>query len=210
MSGDPYIDPDTGVLRNLLGISDPTALAYAEAEITALRLASLAERPLPGDYDLDHLRAFHRFIFGDIYPWAGEIRTVSIAKGQPFCLPQHIDAFAADVFHTLARRDHLRGLERSGFIAGLTDLIGHINALHPFRDGNGRTQRAFCSQLADQAGYRIAWERMDSTANVSASRAALAGDNVPMRALLDRIVEPTPHTISPPDPREPPLDHRGS
>ncbi len=96
-AGDPYLDPASGVLRNLLGITDAAELARAEAALSASRLIDLERRRLPGRYDLAHLQAFHRYILGDVYGWAGELRTVSIAKGSVFCLPQHLESYAADV-----------------------------------------------------------------------------------------------------------------
>ncbi len=84
---DPYLDPAGGVLRNRLGITDAGELARAEAALSASRIVDLERRRLPGRYDLAHLRAFHRLILGDVYDWAGELRTVSIAKGSVFCLP---------------------------------------------------------------------------------------------------------------------------
>uniref|UniRef100_UPI003F497525 Fic/DOC family protein n=1 Tax=Pseudonocardia sp. CA-138482 TaxID=3240023 RepID=UPI003F497525 len=203
MSGwDPYLDLTTGVLRNRLGITDPAELAMAEAELTALRLVELRRSPIPGAYDLDHLRAFHRFIFGDVYRWAGEVRTVSIGKGQLFCLPQHIEAFAGEIFGRLAGRRFLRGLGREEFLDRLAELLGDINALHPFREGNGRAQRAFLAQLARDAGYPLRWTAMNPEENVEASRRALQGDNGPLRAMLDALLgdgEPP----RPPAPRSP-------
>ena len=76
------------MLRNRFGITDPDRLRVVEADLTAAALADLGTRILPGGYDLIHLRLFHAEIFGDLYPWAGEIRTVGIAKSDPFCLPQ--------------------------------------------------------------------------------------------------------------------------
>ena len=78
MSWDPYLDLRSGVLRNRLGITDAAELARAEAELTSYRLIELRTRPLPGSYDLPHLQAFHRYIFGDVYDWAGELRTVTL------------------------------------------------------------------------------------------------------------------------------------
>jgi cell filamentation protein len=89
---DPYLDPVSGVMRNLLGIADPGELGRVEAALSASRLVDLERRRLPGSYDVDHLRAFHRYILGDIYDWAGELRTVSIARGSVFCLPQHLSS----------------------------------------------------------------------------------------------------------------------
>jgi cell filamentation protein len=84
---DPYRDAGSGVLRNRLGITDPNELEVAEADFSAVRLAGLQQRPLPGDYDLAHMQRFHERIFGDVYPWAGQLRTVVIAKGGTFCVP---------------------------------------------------------------------------------------------------------------------------
>jgi len=81
-AGDPYLDPASGVLRNLLGITDAAKLARAEAALSASRLIDLERRRLPGRYDLAHLQAFHRYILGDVYDWAGQLRTVSIDQQQ--------------------------------------------------------------------------------------------------------------------------------
>jgi cell filamentation protein len=172
-AGDPYADPASGVLRNLLGITDAAELAQAEAALSASRLIDLELRRLPGRYDLAHLQAFHRYILGDIYGWAGQLRTVSIAKGSVFCLPQHLESYAADVFGRLGAADRLRGLARDPFIAALAGFLADVNALHPFREGNGRAQRAFFSQLAHDAGHHIAWVRMDPGRNMAASATAL-------------------------------------
>jgi fido (protein-threonine AMPylation protein) len=84
MTTDPYVDPDRGLLRNRLGIADAQRLREVEAGLTLAALADLGSRVLPGTYDLAHLQGFHREIFGDLYPWAGEIRVVGIARSDPF------------------------------------------------------------------------------------------------------------------------------
>jgi cell filamentation protein len=84
---------------------------------------------------------------------------------------------------------HLRGRDRQGFLDGLSTLLAEVNALHPFREGNGRTQRAFLSHLARDAGYRLRWEHVDRDANIDGARAAADGDLAPMRALLEPVVE---------------------
>lgn len=191
MSGDPYLDPRSGVFRNRLGLTDRAALSAAEERLSLTRIDQLKRRRLPGRYDLDHLRAFHWTIFQDVYPWAGQLRTVLIVKaGGSFCLPHLITPTAADLFDRLAAAGHLRGRDRTGFLDGLTPLLAEINALHPFREGNGRTQRAFLTQLARDAGFRLRWETVDRDANIDAARAAADGDLAPLRALLDPVVQP--------------------
>lgn len=204
MTFDPYLDLDAGVLRNKLGITDRARLAEAEADLTTLRLADLRRTPLPGRYDLDHLRAIHHSMFQDVYDWAGALRTVSIGKGMLFCLPQHLEGFAGDIFGRLARKDHLRGLARPEFVADLTNLLADVNALHPFREGNGRTQRAFLAQMALDAGYRIRWADMVPTTNNEASYESLAGNNAPLAAMLEDLVdEIQPPTGKHSEPRPP-------
>ena len=200
---DPFLDPVSGVLRNRLGITDEAMLRQAEADFSAARLAQLHRHPLAGAYDLRHLCGFHARIFGDVYPWAGEIRTVSISKEDPFCLPQHISSFAVQVFTRLTAADRLKGRGREDFLDGLTELLADLNALHPFREGNGRTQRAFCSQLAREAGHHIRWALMDPRENIPASRASLRGDNEALRCLLERVDDRADPSSVAPQPRPP-------
>ena len=188
MTWDPYLDLQSGLLRNRLGITDAGELRHVEAALTASRIYDLIRSPIPGAYDLAHLRAFHRQIFQDLYDWAGELRTVSIGRGRLFSLPQHLEADAGELFGWLARAEHLRGRDRAAFVDDLTELYADLNALHPFRDGNGRTQRAFLGQLAVDAGHPIHWAAMDPAENNAASKAAQAGDNDALRALLDLLV----------------------
>lgn len=193
MAADPYVYPGTRVLRNTYGIRDAAELSRRENDAVTVRLLQLRLDPLAGNYDLEHLRAFHRHIFGDVYPWAGEIRTIAIAKTDLFALPQHIEPFLAGVLDKLSAEQYLRGLDRVHIVDRLTHYLAEINAAHPFREGNGRTQRAFIGQLANQAGYRIAWERAEPACNIDASIAAMRGDNAPLRTMLGELVEPLSH-----------------
>ena len=184
MADDPYVYPGTSVLRNRFGLRDAAELAQREARITTARTIELTERPIPGAYDLAHLRAFHRHIFGDVYDWAGQIRTVAIAKGDLFALPDHIEPYLSNVLRQLPAERHLRGLPHDRFVDRLTHYLGEINSVHPFREGNGRTQRAFLQQLADEAGYHLDWTKLDADRNIAASQAAHRGNERPMRRML--------------------------
>ncbi|MCZ4496407.1 MAG: filamentation induced by cAMP protein Fic, partial [Thermoleophilia bacterium] len=156
---DPYVDPASGCLRNRLGITNRIDLQNAERSASLLREQSIRLHGLPGDYDLPHLQAFHRSVFQDVYPWAGEIRTCELARTHPFCRPEYIEEQATQLFTNLADEDHLRQLERTDFVDRLTHYFSEINAIHPFREGNGRTQRIFFEQLARDAGYALDWSR---------------------------------------------------
>jgi cell filamentation protein len=187
MPEDPYSDPVTGVLYNKLGLGTAAGLEAAEREITHAALILLDESPVSPSYDLPHLQEIHKRIFGDIYEWAGQIRTVAIAKGAMFCLPQYIDSSAAVIFGELHDEDCLRGLRRDAFVGRLAHYLGEVNALHPFREGNGRAQRAFFGQLARDAGFTLAWQHLAPARNVEASAAIMRGDPEPMREMLDAL-----------------------
>jgi cell filamentation protein len=185
---DPYADPVTGVLRNKLGLSAAGELETAEREITHAALIFLKESPVVPGYDLKHLCAVHRRIFGDIYDWAGQLRTVAIAKGSWFCLPQYIESAAAGIFRALHSESLLRGLSRDVFTERLTYYLGEVNAVHPFREGNGRAQRAFFEQLASDAGFILDWQHLDADRNIAASAAIMHGDPAPMQKMLNELV----------------------
>jgi cell filamentation protein len=189
MPDDPYSDLVTGVLLNKLGLGTAAGLEAAEREITHAALILLHESPVAATYDLLHLRETHRRIFGDIYEWAGQIRTVTIAKGATFCLPQYIESAAGVMFGELGGENFLRGLTRDAFIERLAYYLGEVNALHPFREGNGRTQRAFFGQLARDAGFALSWQHLDVARNIEASVASMRGDLEPMRKMLDTLVK---------------------
>jgi cell filamentation protein len=190
LTNDPYVDPDTGVLVNLLGFADPVALERSEAEYAALGMAELDIRPLVGNYDVAHLQAFHRHLFGDVYPWAGDFRTVNIARTALFGDWRHIRTYLDHVFADLRAEQRLAGLSLDAFVPRLAHYLGEVNAAHPFREGNGRTQRSFFRQLAREAGWSLRWSTTTADENTAASEASLRGDHAPLEALLHRAIAP--------------------
>lgn len=156
---DPYVYPN-GVLINLLGLRETAILNEAEADFASARIIQLQEVPLKGDFSLGHLRSLHQFIFQDIYPWAGELRQVGIGKNDTIFLPhEEIEAAFHVVEARLARSDFFAGLhgDLSGFASEAGAALGAINHIHPFREGNGRTQREFLDLLARRAGFLLEW-----------------------------------------------------
>jgi cell filamentation protein len=187
------------VLRNRLGITDALELARVEAELVgAAELVLYRERPISGRYDLAHLQAVHRHLFGEVYDWAGELRTVDIAKGHTlFARVQHVEREAHRVFDELrAKSHHLRGLDREGFTTEIGCLLGDLNALHPFRDGNGRAQRGFVQLQARDAGWQLAWAQINPAENVVRSAVAMA-DRDALIPLLEGIVSPLGEAVPP-------------
>lgn len=182
---DPYVDPTTGVLRNRLGISDQAELDKVEATFAAVRSYELAVNPVPGDFDLAHLQQIHRRLFGDVYDWAGQLRTVDISKGTTrFASHQQIASYAPQITRPLARDQRLQGLSPEQFSSRAGHYLGELNVLHPFREGNGRSIREFIGQLARDAGYGIDWQEIDRAAMTRASIEAYEGDSSRMASLI--------------------------
>jgi cell filamentation protein len=186
---DPYLDQETGVLINRLGISDAEVLEQAEADISAVAIATLGERQHEGDFDLEHLNDIHFEIFHDIYPWAGELRTVDLAKDDTkFANCEFLEKAAVGIFNNLHAEKLLDGLEGGVYVERFAHYYSEVNILHPFREGNGRTQRAFFTQLAAKAGKFVAWDKMDGDKNITASALAYKGDESQLVVVLKALI----------------------
>lgn len=187
---DPYVQSATGCLRNKLGLTEPARLAVVEARIVSIRDVAVARDTIPGDYNLDHLRSFHRALFQDLYAWAGETRTVDIAKADSrFCHWRYVDDETSSVLGELAGDGHLLGYNRVAFVEALAKYYGELNARHPFREGNGRALRAFLRQLAAAAGFHLDWSELSSANNIEACRAnLLTADTGLLVSVLDPVV----------------------
>lgn len=185
---DTYVYPGTEILRNKADIHDQLALDAFEADASAVRMLELIANPIPGRFDLKHLCAVHQYLFQDVYEWAGELRTVDINRGASrFGNFGLIERYLNAELGILAAENFLRDLAPEKFAARLAHCMGEINAAHPFRDGNGRVQRQFCVQLADQAGYFIDFETVDQAKMYEVMIASFNGDEGPLTDLLLEI-----------------------
>jgi fido (protein-threonine AMPylation protein) len=182
---DEYTDLATGVLKNRLGITDEATLEQTEAQFVAQRSHELVQDPIPGAFDLPHLQAIHRHLFGDLYEWAGHLRTVDVIKDTSrFAHHAYLERAAGTIFRELAQENYLRGLEPAAFSRRAAHYLAELNALHPFREGNGRAQREFLSQLAREHDYAIAWEHITQADMLDASRRSFSGDLAPLTTLI--------------------------
>lgn len=192
LEADPYIDPDTGILRNLLSLTKIEELEKAEADITTSAILDLTKHPVPGNFDLAHLQAIHRELFKLIYLWAGELRTVEVTKGSTkFAGVEFLEQAAKQVFGSLHAESLLKELPDKAYAERLAHYYSEINILHPFRDGNGRTERVFFTLLAAESNRRIAWKLMGPEENLTASIAAYTGDDTKLVRMFQSLVEPS-------------------
>lgn len=186
---DVYCIPGTAVLKNKAGITNQDLLDEYEADFTAIRILELAHTPVEGSFDLAHLCKIHAYLFQDVYEWAGEIRSVDIIRGDSrFCNVRQIQSYSNTVFSELASENYLIGLELKVFASQLAHYLSEINAIHPFREGNGRVQRLFISQLAEQSGYSLDYSSLNQTEIYPVMQASFLGNEEPLAELILKIV----------------------
>lgn len=189
---DPYVDSQTGVLTNLANIRDAEKLERFEGEMSIMRQIELSADPIMGCFDLEHLQSIHRHLFQDIYIWAGKLRGIDISKGSTrFGSHLHIEAYLNQLFARLASERETWESSMSGvdMVERLSHYLGEINAAHPFRDGNGRTQRIFIGQLANRYGFLIRWDTMTAREMLEALIASFAGESESLASLLRANLE---------------------
>ncbi|MDM1769973.1 putative adenosine monophosphate-protein transferase Fic [Acinetobacter indicus] len=156
-----YCYPNSDILKNKLNIQDAAILQQAELELseTASIHIEFAEPP----YDLKYLQSIHRQLFSDLYEWAGELRQADIAKGNTrFCTFPRIEIEANKLFKQLEQQNYFQGLEKSVLIQKVADFYCELNVIHPFREGNGRTQRIFFEHLLAHCGYGVQWNNIEN------------------------------------------------
>ena len=143
-----YTDPATGLLKNLQDITDPDVLLFVESGAVTKRLQELYEQPIKIK-GIDNLLEIHKHLFQDIYIWAGKSRTVEISKdGKQFFPTSHFDNAFRYIDQLIAEFKKIPKDNKKIVAEKLAEILDNVNYLHPFREGNGRTQREFLRLLA--------------------------------------------------------------
>lgn len=185
-----YCYENTDVLINKLGIRDNEQLHAAERKLASIKISDISVEPVTGKFNLKHLQDIHKAIFLDIYSWAGKIRKVDIAKGNLFCRAQFIDSYSREIFGRLKQDKYLIGMDKKQAIRKLAEYMGDINALHPFREGNGRTQRQFIIYLAKVTGINLDFCKTDADQMMSASLKSFYTDYTGFEQVFSKIASP--------------------
>ena len=181
-------EPDFTVLQNRAGLRTQDGLDRFERRMVRQRI--MEDIPT-GDFDLDHLRAIHYHLFQDIYEWAGEIRTVELSKSDTGFLPQQfIERSVAQIHESITGQNYLRELSAGKFAERAAVIMGDVNHVHPFREGNGRTQLQFYKQLAERAGHTADLTRIDKDAWIEASIQSHDGSDALIRECLRATLPP--------------------
>jgi len=145
-----------------------------------------------GMLDRVHYLALHHHLFQDVYDWAGTIRRIRIGKGGNwFCYPEYIDREMTRVFAALKDAGHFLGANPKDFADKAAHFMAELNAIHPFREGNGRTQLTFLSMLAENAGLAFHDDLLDQDRVIGAMIDSFAGNERPLASLIAEIVSPS-------------------
>ncbi len=143
-----YTDPKTGILRNLAGLTDPEALLFFESGAVAKRIQELYENPIKIK-GIESLFTIHKHLFQDVYAWAGEKRKVEISKeGKQFFPTTHFENAFRYIDSLISEFRKISKNNKKQIAKKLAEILDTVNYLHPFREGNGRTQREFLRLLA--------------------------------------------------------------
>lgn len=180
--------PDFKVLKNKLGIKDGAKLDQAERGLVQTRVLEGAP---DGKFDATHVRAIHHHLFQDIYAWAGEYRTVEIGKGgRWFHNHGFIVQGMSEVERNLQAGKLGQGMNADKFGDYAADVISNLNYVHPFREGNGRTQMEFLRQLSDRAGHELQTEQIHRDVWILASQVSHSGTNDLLKAAITFAIDP--------------------
>ena len=179
-----YCYPDSNVLKNKLNIRDNKLLKTAEEEITLIKQMELLKNPIKGNFSKAHLMNIHKFIFEDIYSFAGKIRKEQISKADTlFYPPNLIDRELDKVFAKIKEKNMLKETDREKVFDNLAYVMTELNIIHPFREGNGRSIREFIRLMAKRMGYDLNWGNVDKEELLEASILSVDNYKVLIRVL---------------------------
>lgn len=182
--------PGTTVLINKLGLKSQEALDDIESVTVALRSAEIESEPSDAPFTFDFYCGLHERLFGDLYEWAGELRTIDFSKkGTSFYPANDLRELGNAKFARLKDMNDFQGLDRSELVDEITDLYHELNMLHPFREGNGRTQRLFFTLLLRRLGYNISFAECDTDELMMATIYAAQGITTYLHSFFEKILK---------------------
>lgn len=180
----------TTCLINKLGIRDEALLARTESAYVLAKASYLELHPLPGKFDLAHYQSIHRFLFSDLYEWAGELRKVDLSKKGTVFVPAAEVERCANAYFTRASQIDLSSMSAEETAFELADLYSTLNMIHPFREGNGRTQRIYFRQWAGQLSLEIDFSKIDADRFMVATIRAAQGVMDDLAGLFSELIQP--------------------
>lgn len=184
-----YCYENSNTLINKLEIRQQDVLQKYEAKITAAKLLGLRKKGISGNFDTKHLVEIHRYLFEDIYPFAGKFRNENIAKGEfRFAEWEYIEEELERLLKELQNENYLEEKNKNELAKRLAYYMSELNVLHPFREGNGRTIREFIRQLALKNGYVLNLKKVPPKEMLDASIKSII-DTTDLEKIMEECLE---------------------
>jgi len=182
------------ISSNLLGATNLKELHRKEKLLTNTKMLSLQENPIEGTLDYKHLKAIHKFLFAEVYSWAGQDRydaniTAKFGKDNTLFTPyEKLPSVSKVLFDALRDENYFKGQSKVEFIESASTFMNGLNILHPFREGNGRVQRIYMQYLAKNAGYALHFENISSEEMVQASIEGAQGNLLLLKEIFTKSI----------------------
>lgn len=181
---------NSAVLINKFDIRDEKQLDAMEQSVTSMLIAKASIEIPFENVDFDFYKNLHRYVFSDIYDWAGIVRKVDMSKkGTHFCPADRIEERGGKIFKRLKENEYLKVFRDDEFIIEFTDLYCDLNILHPFREGNGRIQRLFLSMLVNYLGKSLDFSETDKDELMIATIKSVSGDIFMLRDIFKKYIK---------------------
>ena len=148
--------PNSTILINKFDLRNQEALNKAESVAVTIHSIEIENEPLPDVFNFDFYCSLHRRLFCDVYPWAGELRKINLSKKSTnFYDFKDLKSYGELLFRQFEHFDKIKSLDKDAFAEWVAEIYNDLNMLHPFREGNGRTERLFITLVIRAAGYEI-------------------------------------------------------
>jgi cell filamentation protein len=188
IDADDFQLPGNSTLNNKLGITKPEALAAAVTECSSRRLAELQASPIRGGFDASHLQEIHRYLYQDVYDWAGELRRIE--KGET--TTPDLESALNRIFDRLNRENLLKGFDKDEWMRRATEYSEELRSLHPFFAGNDLAIQEFATELARKNNLQLEWREAPESACDTVAFAEQAERSAQLRRLIMLAVDADP------------------
>ena len=178
----------TAILKNKLGLTESDALSSAVTQFTARRLAELQASPVRGGFDSSHLQEIHRYLYQDVFDWAGELRRIEKGGAPSSDLEDSLNR----VFDRLSRENLLKGLDKDTWTRRASNHLNELRSLHPFLAGTDLAIQEFATELARKNNLSIEWQEAPEAANDAVAFAEQAERSAQLRRLIMLAVDADP------------------
>jgi len=188
IDADDFQLPGNSTLNNKLGITKPEALAAAVTECSSRRLAELQASPIRGGFDASHLQEIHRYLYQDVFDWAGELRRIENG-GAP---TPDLESALNRIFDRLSRENLLKGLDKGEWLRRASAHTEELRSLHPFLAGNDLAIQEFATELARKNNMQLEWREEPEAASDAVAFAEQAERSAQLRRLIMLAVDADP------------------